>query len=359
MDVVVPAQGGREPTLDGGDGSLGWELCLAAPAQGRHGVCLHRHPDCLPPPQRHGRPKDPAARPSAADLLEHPFVAGAEAAPPELAQRVAAWLQRRPALLERQAARGGGGYGTVGATMPRWDFAAPASSGGDGAAATPAAAAAAAPPAAADFGTVVRRHTDAGTAGHAGQPQLGDTMQVRPATAAAGLGGVPPPSRLVIPCDPTQPDWATPAGARPYSAAAPSAMAAAPGGGGDGGASRQLLQAGLHAAGAGSGATPAVAAAADTAAAALGQLDAARPGAVRDALTEMLTQLSLANSPALAGLKGSAEALFGGGGGDGGGGQGGGDGMPDLGPLGRFLMHRWRESVARERVQTSQQWPAS
>lgn len=292
-------------------------------------------------------------------------MAGADTALPELSERVAAWLQRRPALLERQAQRGGG-YGTVGATMPRWDFAGPpaggpaaaaaaAAVGGDGAAGTPGAAAA--PPAAQDFGTVVRRHTDAGTPGYAGGPQLGGTVQVRPATAAAGLGGVPPPSRLVIPSDPTQPDWPASAVGRPHSAAPPSAMAALPGSG-EGSASRQLLQAGLQAASAGPGATPAVAAAADTAVAALGQLEAARPGAVRDALTELLTQLSLGNSPALAGLKGSAEALFGGGEG-GGGGQAGGDGMPDLGPLGRFLMQRWRESVARERVQTSQQWPAS
>jgi hypothetical protein len=79
---------------------------------------------------------------------------------------------------------------------------------------------------------------------------------------------------------------------------------------------------------------------------------------VRDALTEALTQLSLTGSPSLAGLKGTVEALFGGS--SGGGADAVGEGIvPDLGPLGRFLLSRWREAVARERVQHSQQWQAS
>jgi hypothetical protein len=128
---------------------------------------------------------------------------------------------------------------------------------------------------------------------------------------------------------------------------------------GDRGASRQLLQAGLQAAAGAAGGTPAVGAAADSAAAALGQLEAARPGAVRDALTEALTQLSLTGSPSLAGLKGTVEALFGGSSGGGGADVSGEGIVPDLGPLGRFLLSRWREAVARERVQHSQQWQAS
>ena len=197
---------------------------------------------------------------------------------------------------------------------------------------------------------MLRRYTDS-SAGAAAGADLSGTLQVRP--AAAGLGSVQPPSRLVIPSDPSQPDWA--AGGTVAYAAGPAKRAPLPGGG-DGGASKQLLQAGLQTAAAGPGATPAVAAAAETAVAALAQLDAARPGAVRDALSEVLTQLSLAGSPSLAPLKGSAEALFGGGAAGGGGQQGD---VPHLGPLGRFLMQRWREAVARERVAHSQQWQAS
>lgn len=297
-------------------------------------------------------------------------MAGADQAPPELAQRVAAWLQRRPALLEKQAARAGGGYGTVGATVPRWDFAgdvSPAAAGGGGGGGTlprpltapaqpgttgtvraGASLAAAAPD---DYGgTMVRRHTD--VSGHGSTAGHGGTVEVRP--PAGGLGAVPPPSRLVIPSDPTQPDW-TAAAAAPYSAG-PGSVAA----GGDGGASKQLLQDGVAAAAGGRSAPPAVGAAAEGAVTALAQLEAARPGAVRDALTEVLMQLSLASNPALASLKDTAGALFGSGGGEGGsgGGQQQGD-APDLGPLGRFLMRRWRETVARERVAHSQQWQAS
>ncbi|EFN54067.1 hypothetical protein CHLNCDRAFT_136164 [Chlorella variabilis] len=320
--------------------------------------------------------KDPSARPSAEDLLEHPFVAGAQQ-PPELRERVAAWLQRRPALLERQQARvsGGGGFGTVGATMPRWDFA--AGGGGGGGNGTLAAARPVTAPGAggmqrtaagaADLGgTLVRRHTDAELAA----ADYGGTVQVRPAgdaefgmpvaaAAPGGLAAAAPPSRLFIPNDPTQPDQPLAAAAGGYLAGPASAVGGGGGGGGgDGGATRQLLQAGLQAAAGGPGAGPGAAAAAETASAALGQLEAARPGAVRDALTEVLTQLSLASSPSLAALQGSASALFGDGGGAAGVGGQPGD-VPELGPLGRFLMSRWREAVARERVLHTQQWQAS
>ncbi|KAL4440368.1 hypothetical protein ABPG75_003369 [Micractinium tetrahymenae] len=336
--------------------------------------------------------KDPKARPSALDLLEHPFVMGADQPPAELAQRVAAFQQRRPSLLERQQQRlsGAGGYGTWGgATVPRWDFAPPAASTPAGAAAGPAgkgtvvanssgsvARPATAPPpgdfsgtvraAAADSaaaaagpefpgGPVARRFTDTvvgpPAAAAAAAADYGCTVQTRPGGGGSTKPAAAPPSRLVIPNDPTQPE--PPSGAV-YLTRTGSATA------GDGGASKQLLTAGLQAAAGAPGAPPAAAAAADTAGAALSQLEAARPGAVRDALTELLTQLSLASSPSLAGLKGTAEALFGAGEGGGGGAtSGGGQGLgeaPDLGPLGRFLMSRWREAVARERVQLSQQW---
>ena len=332
-------------------------------------------PPRLPPPAVW---QDPADRPTATDLLEHPFVAGAETAPPELAQRVTAYLQRRPALLEKAAHRAssaGGGYGTVGATVPRWDFAGPAAgaAGAAGAAApggTVVSRPVTAPPQpeggamlrtgaglpADEFGTVVRRHTEGppgSAAAAAAAADYGGTVQVRPA-GGGGLGSVAPPSRLVIPGEPTQPDWPTPGAAGSY-AARPASAAGAAAAGPDGGASRQLLQAGLAASAAGPGAAPGAAAAADTAAAALGQLEAARPGAVADALTEVLTQLSLSSSPALAALKGSAAALFGGG--DAAAEQAG--DVPELGPLGRFLMQRWREATARERVAHAQQWQAS
>ncbi|PRW39080.1 Serine threonine- kinase svkA [Chlorella sorokiniana] len=325
--------------------------------------------------------KDPADRPTAADLLEHPFVAAAETAPPDLAQRVAAYLQRRPALLEKAAQRASlAGYGTVGATLPRWDFAGPAAGtpGGLGAAAGTVVARPVTAPSPGDssgmlrtgagvvgedFGTMVRRHTDGmpsptSAAAAAEAADFGGTMQVR---SGSGLGGVAPPSRLVIPSDPTQPDWPAPAASASYAAqpgtAGPPAGAAAAA---NGSASKQLLQTGLSACAAAPGATPAVAAAAETAVAALGQLEAARPGAVAEALTEMLTQLSLTSSPALAPLKGSAAALFGGSeAAAAAGGQAAAGGGPELGPLGRFLMQRWREATARERVAHAQQWQAS
>lgn len=304
-------------------------------------------------------------------------MAAAESAPPELAQRVAAYLQRRPALLDKAAQRASaaGGYGTVGATVPRWDFAGPAAAAGTvvglGAAAGTVVARPVTAPSPADssgmlrtgagvvgedFGTMVRRHTDSTPSPMAAAADYGGTMQVRP----GGLGGVAPPSRLVIPSDPTQPEWPAPAAAASY-AARPGSTAGPPGGAAaapNGSASKQLLQTGLSACAAAPGATPAVAAAAETAVAALGQLEAARPGAVAEALTEMLTQLSLSSSPALASLKGSAAALFGGGEAAAGGQAVAGDG-PELGPLGRFLMQRWREATARERVAHAQQWQAS
>lgn len=326
--------------------------------------------------------QDPADRPTAADLLEHPFVAAAESAPAELAQRVAAYLQRRPALLEKAAQRASlaGGYGTVGATLPRWDFAGPAGgvAAGLGAAAGTVVARPVTAPSPADssgmlrtgagpvgeeFGTVVRRHTDSApspnpAAAAAAAAEFGGTMQVRP--VGSGLAGVAPPSRLVIPSDPTQPDWPGTAGTASY-ATRPGSTAGQAGGmaAANGSASKQLLQTGLSACAAAPGATPAVAAAAETAVAALGQLEAARPGAVAEALTEMLTQLSLTSSPALASLQGSAAALFGGGEVAAAGGQAAGGDVPDLGPLGRFLMQRWREATARERVAHAQQWQAS
>lgn len=343
-------------------------------------------PPSAPPP---ACGQDPKARPSALDLLEHPFVTAAGTAPAELAQRVAAFQQRRPALLERQQQQlsGAGGYGTWGGgTVPRWDFAAPAAAppaagtgtvvatsstarpatapppgdlggtvrGPGGAAAADAAAAAAGP----EFpggGTVARRYTDTVVgppAAAAAGADFSGTVQVQPGGGGSGKLAAAPPARLVIPNDPTQPD--RPSGAVHLTRTGSTT-------GGDGGASKQLLTAGLQAVAGSAGAPPAAAAAADTAAAALSQLEAARPGAVRDALTELLTQLSLTGSPSLAGLKGTAEALFGasedGGSASGGGGHLG--DAPDLGPLGRFLMSRWREAVARERVQLSQQWQTS
>ena len=138
--------------------------------------------------------QDPAERPSALDLLGHPFVATAQR-PPELAQRVAAFLQRRPSLLEKQQQRAGH-YGTVAATVPRWDFgggAAAAAAGPDGfngsgtvaarrgsTQGTVRAAAAAPAPAEADFGgTVVRRHTDTALPGQGPPSDYAETVMVR------------------------------------------------------------------------------------------------------------------------------------------------------------------------------------
>ena len=67
--------------------------------------------------------QDPHERPSAIDLLMHPFIASAEQ-PPDFAQRVVQFLDVRPPLDQRGPKEGGGGTGSGNgsnmATMPRW-----------------------------------------------------------------------------------------------------------------------------------------------------------------------------------------------------------------------------------------------
>lgn len=369
-------------------------------------------------------PQEPKERPSAMDLLQHPFVAMAEK-PAELEQRIAAYLAARPAL----AKEGGTASPAEAATeaLPKWDFggtvaagaAAGAAAAGavagaaaglaavapatmatvaatskpprpsttsgnltgtvmsrpatapDGGAAAAGVAAAAAtdlmgtvktvPVAAPVNGTNTRRHTE---------NEMGGTVEIKkvPATAVApapapvadsaatvaSRGQQQQRRRIQIPNDPSVPDLASDGSQLGSTVVVPALAPAArqlpppraarieP----DSGPIRLLMQPALTSA---AGGSARAVAAAETALAALAQLEVAQPGATRSAVTDMLALLSVSSAPALAPLKSSAAAVFGGEGGTGAVGQFS-VGAADLGPLGNFLLARWREGVARERA---------
>eukprot|EP00887_Chlorella_sp_A99_P002384 scaffold10.g2384.t1 len=339
--------------------------------------------------------KDPRQRPSAADLLHHPFVAEASR-PPELQQRVIKCLAHRPrlaagkdALLDQPDS----------ATLPRWDFV--GAGGGDAPAAT-GTVSAAKPPRPGSLGSLAavaapvpeQQRPATAPGGGGGGEGLGGTIRAVPAAeaapdrrhtdsdawcgtvvakpplppasladSAATVVPAPPGRRIHIPNDPRIPDAPTPGGGPPASDSAPptasSRAAAGAGAAPDSGPIRLLVQPALVSA---AGGSARAAAAAEAALAALGALEAAQPGATRSALTDMLALLSVSSSPSLAPLKSSAVAVFAcGGGSPDGSAAGAAPGSlaaqqqqfaaaQDLGPLGNFLLARWRESAARERA---------
>ena len=391
--------------------STGWQ-----PASSFTGRRLCECPHLRPPGSARGPAhptlQDPKERPSAADLLLHPFVAGA-AKPAELQDRVAGYLASRPQLGAGQALP----PDPAAATLPRWDFA----DGANGSAA--AAEAAVAPPltgtvvasagkpprpssltnlqqrpatapdglaTAVAAGTVkasataadgtLRRHTESDLTGtvHVKQPApaavaagpaVGPVVADSAATVLGTAAGLPPSGRrIVIPNDPRVPD------SRDSGALGGDGMLVASGRAvprisgvagtpaADSGPIRLLVQPALASA---AGANSQAAAAAEATLVALAALEAAQPGATRSALTDMLAMLSVSTSPSLLPLKYSAAAVFGGGSGEAcGAGLLGPDGSTglgtpaDLGPLGNFLLARWRESAARERAESGgRPWP--
>ncbi|GAB4814057.1 hypothetical protein N2152v2_001103 [Parachlorella kessleri] len=334
---------------------------------------------------------DPSARPTADELLEHEFVRNAQR-PPDFEGIIADFLRRRPSVEQRRAA---GQYGTVtGAnygTVPRWDFANNTAATvkaqpsrhavGEGATingnhaaieeeqegeqrtASSARAVSAAQPSEA-----------AGEDGQAAGFSQFDTVKAAakpaPPTAAAALGqasasygngtgtvrALAPQRenssrasesgtlrRVEAPSNPTMADRPA-AGSEGWVTAPSNAAPAANHGLGsvpDTAPLRSLIQPALATA---SGSSPQAAAVAVEALAALSRLEAVRPGASRSLVGDMLAMLSVSSSPSLQPLKSSAEAVFGAGGPD------STATMPDMGPLGNFLLARWRETTAKERM---------
>ncbi|KAL6778823.1 hypothetical protein ACKKBF_B04480 [Auxenochlorella protothecoides x Auxenochlorella symbiontica] len=339
--------------------------------------------------------KDPTQRPSPADLLHHPFVAGADACP-ELPHLVATHAARQ--ALRFAAAAGPGSAGASprdaeasdgkAAGQNGWDFAAGmvASAGAAAALATSSLPLERAPvrrTLASDPGIIGATE---GTTGVGPGPHLNPVLDAAAATTAAdnaatvrsappgatpsagdkaapgpsvaplallsrqgngaGAGPLPATSRFV----PVSGVDATPAQRPGTTSAAPSPDGRRPRPAPGGGPVAALLRPALSSAAAAAGNEPARGAAA-AAVAALSQLETLAPGSTSAALGDMLASLSASDDPELAALRGAAAAVFGGGAE-----RGAGPG-PDVpaGPLGGFLLARWRESVARERLQHHQQ----
>lgn len=330
------------------------------------------------------------------DLLQHPFVATAEM-PPELQERIAAYLASRPAL----APDGGGDAAATAQALPKWDFGGAGAAGAGtaaGAAAVMGTVVAAKPPRPSTSnltGTVVSRPATAPDGGAAAAAAAGFSGTIKAGPPPPANGGTlrrltdsdasgtivakkPPAAaeaapladsaatvvsrgqgqqrRIQIPNDPRVPDLASDGSQLGSSAAVPARRAPldAASGQPDSGPIRLLVQPALTSA---AGGSARAAAAAEAALAALSALETAQPGATRSALTDMLALLSVSSSPALAPLKSSAAAVFGGSGetgADASGQPGGGSssGAADLGPLGSFLLETWRQDAARERAES-------
>jgi serine/threonine-protein kinase 24/25/MST4 len=165
---------------------------------------------------------------------------------------------------------------------------------------------------------------------------------------------VTPPAIAPVPVAPAAPRLEIPDAAAPPPPA-PSATAsshpladAAP--------LKLLLQPALAAATAAGGATAAAAAAA--AAEALAALEAAAPGATRAALAEVVALLAATASPSLGDLRRAAEAAFAGSSSSAPHAAGAAAPASDqLGPLGDFLIARWRADASRERAAACEAWP--
>jgi hypothetical protein len=165
-----------------------------------------------------------------------------------------------------------------------------------------------------------------------------------PAIAPVPVAPAPPAPRLEIPDAAAAPPPAPSATAssRPLADAAPLKL---------------LLQPALAAAAAAGGA--AAAAAAEAAAEALAALEAAAPGATRAALAEVVALLAATASPSLGDLRRAAEAAFAESGSSSSAPRAAGAAAPaadQLGPLGDFLIARWRADASRERAAAREAW---
>ena len=286
--------------------------------------------------------KAPADRPSAIDLLMHPFVVGAER-PRDLTDTIAACVARREAALAVKKAESSkhqdvdSSAAGAGAAGQGWDF-------GTVRAAAPVSATVKQRPEKPMAPAATVSAPKSAPRVHA-EPvhSFSGTVVSRPAPPAAAA---PPPRlspRLDIPTSPAAepPLPSASASSRPLADAAPLKL---------------LMQPALRGA---AGNDPRAAAAAESAAAALAHLEVAAPGATRAALTQMLALLGASGSSSLSDLRAAAESSFGG---APPGARGAAPpplaaaGLPssntalDLGPLGNFLLAQWQEDCARDRA---------
>jgi hypothetical protein len=249
--------------------------------------------------------KSPGDRPSAIDLLMHPFVAAAQR-PTDMPARIAAFLAtRKPPGAARGDARrhmgtvvskaegveasaaagnldGGWDFGTVRAALPR-----------EGAGS-------------------VRQHAAATAGRHIQVPDSPGSPGLASACASSRPAPPPSPFQRTQQAKPAAPQPALSAEPLRHSFAAPKARTPSPG-----------------------SAAP-VAPATGPVAAALARLHAAVPAAAPAALADALELLSPAGGPAVASGAGGKEAPAG--------------ALPDLGPLGSLLLARWEEGAGRERA---------
>lgn len=317
--------------------------------------------------------KDPRERPSAIDLLMHPFVATADM-PEDLPSRIASFratrapvqvrglvsLQKKGTAAAAQAEKAKPDESKNRPEETNWDF-----------------------------GTV-----KATAATKQEEPQIFGTTVVWPAAAAAGVvaaagataavgAAKPPKPRVEVPTEMPSPGQASVSGPlannnnrnnypqqpsssnqgiyrqssgfpAPYNAGPPSPGGSGPQG--DHALLKILFQPALMQAGSNRNAKDhrAAMAAANSAVAAFAQLEVAAPGSTKAVMQDVLALLAASTDPAVGDVQKSATILFGGKTSN----SSASEVAPELGSLGSFLAARWRESIAREQVLSNKRGPS-
>lgn len=275
--------------------------------------------------------KDPAKRPSTAQLLQHEFLQSAAVKPEPLRKALASLALRRHSLAVQTAYSPQPETGVAG-TLPRWNL-------GTERAKTlprrPAAPSMKAHPLVLDPRDSAWLRTTSTTRSISGLGTLRGTMVEHGTMKADEPMPSSAPQRPAIPIPPTT-DTRHMNGHATLPAYASTSSPAV-----DNEVLKGLLQPAMTAAVAGDqNATRLASSALD----ALGQLEGNAPGALRSTLSEMLRLLSKKeNSISLTPIRATAEGLF-----------GNAEPPPEsssLGPLGSFLLSRWRESIAQDQIQ--------